>query len=217
MYIEQDPVPVLEAQRFSRPMQRWQPQGVQYAGLGAMFNRPSMRMMRPRGAIGPTWLLAGLGQSMISMPSTGVMTRNGGGMTRNGGGMSYTVLDEGGYYNPFDGFGAAVNPLTLSLPGGGLTDAQKKICAAAKSRLANLPWVASPECGICPPPSPVSCPDCPAPTDCPAPEDMGYVLKTEAAAGGLAWWWILVAAAGGLVVGATAGYYSAKKPGPKVI
>lgn len=175
MYIEQDPVPVLEAQRFSRPMQRWQPQGVQYAGLGAMFNRPSMRMMRPRGAIGPTWLLAGLG--------------------------------------------AAVNPLTLSLPGGGLTPTQQKLCAAAKSKLANLPWVASPECGICPPPSDVSCP---------TPEEQGYILpescptgdcveKEGAAAGGLAWWWILVAAAGGLVVGATAGYYSAKKPGPKVI
>jgi hypothetical protein len=174
MYIQQDPVPVLEANRFSHPMQRWQPQGVRYAGLGAMFDRPSMKMMRYPKVTGPTWLLAGFGADMSTM--TAMVPRGS----------------------------------------GSLTPTQKKLCDAVKSRLANMPWVTSPECGICPS-SAVSCP---------TPEEQGYILpescptcgeEKSGTAGGIAWWWILVAAAGGIAVGATAGYYSAKKPGPKVI
>jgi hypothetical protein len=123
---------------------------------------------------------------------------------------------------PWGGFGQSNNlnqqnlnldPQDLPIGGSGtLTETQQKLCKLAQSKLVNMPWVTSPDCGICAP--------CPPPEalECPSPEAQGYILpgscptcdsmsKTEAElstgveeTSGIAWWWLLVAAAtaGGL-------------------
>jgi hypothetical protein len=129
----------------------------------------------------------------------------------------FRAMPEAWSNTPWGGFGQSNDNLNqqnqqIGVGGGKLTEPQQKLCKLAQSKLVNMPWVTSPDCGICAP--------CPSPEalECPSPEAQGYILpalcptcdsmsKTEAElstgteeTSGIAWWWLLVAAAtaGGL-------------------